>query len=100
MEQVFDPVQTFAEAKTRRVRQLRMMFFIWILLVVLWYGQMSGILPGKYMDTEYGYIAAALLTLGALAYTLSQWRCPGCQKHLWHRMNPKHCPGCGIKLSD
>lgn len=99
MNEVFDPVQAFAESRSRRLRQFRIMFAIFVLLVVVGYAQSAGILPGKYMDIEYAYIAAAILTLGGLAYTLSQWRCPGCHKLLWHRLNPKHCPGCGIELT-
>lgn len=99
MKELFDPVRAFAETRSRRVRQFRMLVPILILLVAVAYAQSVGILPGRYMDVEYTYIAAAVLTLGGLAYTLAHWRCPGCSKLLWHRLNPKHCPGCGVQLT-
>jgi hypothetical protein len=39
-----------------------------------------------------------VLVLGALAFTLRNWRCPACEKYLGRSFNPKHCQNCGIQL--
>jgi hypothetical protein len=98
MKELFDPVQAFAETRSRRIRQLRMLAPILILLVTAAYAQSIGMLPGRYVDVEYTYLAAAVLTLGGLAYTLAHWRCPVCRKNLCHWLNPEYCPGCGTTL--
>ncbi len=98
MKEVFNPVVALAENRTRRNRQLRMLVPVLALLVAAYLYQTAGILPTPVIDIDYIYIAAALLICAGLVYTLSGWRCPGCRKLLWYRLNPKHCPGCGIQL--
>ena len=45
----------------------------------------------------FGPIFLALV-LGALLFSLRNWRCPGCSKYLGYTMNPKYCPNCGAEL--
>jgi hypothetical protein len=38
------------------------------------------------------------LILGAIAFTLWNWRCPSCSKYLGKGINPSFCSKCGFKL--
>jgi len=98
MNEVFDPILAIAESRSRRNRQLRMLVPILALLIAAYFFETAGILPSPVIDMDYIYIAAGLLICAGLIYTLANWRCPGCRKLLWHQLNPKHCPRCGIQL--
>ena len=37
--------------------------------------------------------------VGALVFSLKNWRCPGCNKYLGKGMSPKFCAKCGVQLS-
>ncbi len=37
--------------------------------------------------------------VGALVFSLKNWRCPGCNKYLGKGMSPKFCAKCGAPLS-
>ena len=38
------------------------------------------------------------LVVGALLFSLRNWRCPACSRYLGSGINPKHCPHCGVAL--
>ena len=38
------------------------------------------------------------LILGAIAFSLWNWRCPSCSKYLGKGINPSFCSKCGFKL--
>ncbi|MDP0501227.1 MAG: hypothetical protein Q7P63_14125 [Verrucomicrobiota bacterium JB022] len=42
-------------------------------------------------------LSVVLITSGIL-FSASTWRCPACQSHLGHSINPSHCRGCGRRL--
>ncbi len=42
---------------------------------------------------------AFVLVLGALAFSLFNWRCPACNKYLGKAISPKFCSNCGVELS-
>ena len=39
-----------------------------------------------------------LAVLGALAFSLKNWRCPACNKYLGKAFNPSFCSKCGVRL--
>jgi len=39
-----------------------------------------------------------LAIAGAIAFSLWNWRCPACRRHLGKQMNPRFCSGCGVGL--
>ncbi len=43
--------------------------------------------------------AFLVLVIGAVGFSLYNWRCPGCRKYLGKTFNPKFCPKCGVELS-
>ena len=40
-----------------------------------------------------------LLLLGAVAFSICNWRCPACSKSLGKAVSPKYCANCGVELS-
>lgn len=44
------------------------------------------------------YGGGLLVILGLAAFSLVNWRCPVCRKHLGGSLNPKNCPKCGAPL--
>ncbi len=40
-----------------------------------------------------------VLILGALAFSLYNWRCPACNKYLGKAISPKFCSRCGVELT-
>jgi fatty acid desaturase len=44
-----------------------------------------------------GAIAFAAI-LGTLVFSLSNWRCPACNKYLGKGIGPSFCPRCGVPL--
>ena len=39
-----------------------------------------------------------VLVLGAIAFSLWNWRCPACNKYLGKGVSPSFCPKCGVPL--
>jgi len=39
-----------------------------------------------------------LFAIGALLFSLWNWRCPACQKYLGKGISPRFCPKCGVAL--
>ena len=42
--------------------------------------------------------AFLMLVIGALIFSLWNWRCPACNKYLGKGMSPRFCPKCGVAL--
>ncbi len=42
--------------------------------------------------------AIIVVTLGALAFSFYNWRCPSCGKHLGRAVDPLTCRKCGYKF--
>ena len=38
------------------------------------------------------------LAVGALLFSLWNWRCPACAKYLGKSISPRFCPKCGVAL--
>ena len=39
-----------------------------------------------------------VLAIGALLFSLWNWRCPACEKYLGKAISPRFCPKCGVAL--
>ena len=37
-----------------------------------------------------------VFVIGALAFSLWNWRCPACSKYLGKSVSPRYCPRCGV----
>jgi len=42
--------------------------------------------------------AFLVLAIGALLFSLWNWRCPACEKYLGKGISPRFCPKCGVTL--
>jgi hypothetical protein len=40
----------------------------------------------------------AVLVVGAIVFSLRNWRCPACDRYLGKGINPRFCPKCGAAL--
>lgn len=41
---------------------------------------------------------AILCIIGAVVFSMVNWRCPKCKQYLGRGTNPTHCSNCGTKL--
>lgn len=39
-----------------------------------------------------------VLVIGAIAFSLYNWRCPACNRYLGKQWSPKYCSRCGVML--
>ena len=85
---------------SRRKRQLAVSAPLVVL--VLGFVFMEDRLAGAVRGTSSAVAVPLFLIviLGALVFSLRNWRCPACGKYLGHSFNPKHCQSCGVALRD
>jgi rubrerythrin len=50
------------------------------------------------VDAEHWIPAVGIVALAALAFRLTNWKCPGCGERLPTRSAKSACPGCGLPL--
>jgi len=43
--------------------------------------------------------AVIVFAIGALLFSLRNWRCPACNRYLGRGINPRFCAKCGVGLS-
>lgn len=86
------------EFARRRTRQ-------WILVIPMVIAVIAIRSAGDSGDpTSYGLptsVAIAIgfaLIIGAIAFSLYNWRCPSCSKYLGKGINPTFCAKCGFRL--
>ena len=90
--------QVIQEFKQRRSRQLMVVAPVIFAAVFL----------GWIQDNQHVSIAglpgnmliglAIAVVVGAVLFSLSNWRCPGCSRYLGKVINPAFCPKCGVQL--
>ena len=56
----------------------------------------GGVLFG--VPSEVWGPAFLVLAIGALLFSLWNWRCPACEKYLGKAINPRFCVKCGVAL--
>src|SRR5262245_62169966 len=83
----------------RRKRQIILIFPVLAVLIALAMTQDdSGSSLGG-IPTPVLASAGIVLILGALAFSLYNWRCPACSVYLGRTISPKFCSRCGVPLS-
>jgi hypothetical protein len=95
------PQQERAIKETFSVRQRRQILLAIPLVVVL----LSFFLAAdERAGTVFGFPLAAVgpllavFVIGALLFSLKNWRCPACDRYLGKVWNPRHCHSCGVAL--
>jgi hypothetical protein len=88
-----------AEFRQRRSRQLTAsVAAILVILFAAMRGDRGLGVLGLPEAVVGGLLAAVIL--GIVAFSLFNWRCPGCNRYLGKSINPKFCPSCGAHLHD
>jgi len=83
----------------RRKRQIVLAIPLVVLVVVF-----AALGEGKNGEAVLGLSPAVigpaflLFVVGALVFSLRNWRCPACDGYLGKGINPRFCPGCGAAL--
>jgi hypothetical protein len=86
----------------RIYKKKKMLNFISTLIIfgtaffAVWFSNNSTSFPAD-MRTAI-VIAICAVTLGALAFSFYNWRCPSCGKHLGRAVDPQTCRKCGYKF--
>jgi len=95
--ELLDVRQKFA--KLRRRQWVATIPFL-VVLVPLLLGQFGVALPPMLGDRNKQ--ANVLLAIGAatFAFSLWNWRCPGCNAYLGKTRDARHCRRCGVQLRD
>jgi hypothetical protein len=81
----------------RRMRQ-------WILVIPMVLAIIAIRLADSAEETLYGMPPGVVigvgfaLIIGAIIFSLINWRCPACSKYLGKGINPTFCAKCGFKL--
>jgi uncharacterized RDD family membrane protein YckC len=90
-----------ADIKTRfsvrRRRQIILAIPVVAVVILLAFGDKQEVILGIPLPVV-GAMALVLI-VGALGFSLYNWRCPACNKYLGKGMTPKFCAKCGVGLS-
>lgn len=91
-EQQEEYQRQFALKKRRQlILSIPLIVVIFMALAVRDQGGRTGQLAG---------IAFLCLAVGALLFSLWNWRCPACSKYLGKSLSPRFCPKCGVALQN
>ena len=81
----------------RRKRQIAIAG-VFIAMILVFYAM-------KWAGIEFGDGASAAtmvifltLIVGAVIFSFSNWRCPGCNAYLGRSLGHRFCPSCGVQL--
>lgn len=90
------------QAIMRTYKKKKMLNYISTILIfataffAVWYSNNRASFPD---DTRTIIVIAMItVTLGALAFSFYNWRCPSCGKHLGRAVDPLTCRKCGYKF--
>jgi hypothetical protein len=83
--------------KKKRFNYIITIFVFAVAFFAFWYANNREYFSND--DTRiYIVYAICAATLGGLAVSIINWRCPSCNKYLGRSMGPKVCRKCGAKL--
>lgn len=82
----------------RRKRQLTMTVPLVVLAVLFALAdKATGLVLGTIPISVFGPVVL-IAVIGALIFSLKNWRYPACNKYLGKSMNPSFCSKCGVAL--
>ena len=82
--------------KKRQLNYISTLIIFGTAFFAVWYSNNSASFP----DNTRTIVVAGIcvVTLGALAFSFYNWRCPSCGKHLGRAVDPQTCRKCGYKF--
>jgi hypothetical protein len=87
----------------RKYKKKKALNFISTLIIfgaaffAVWFTNNRATIPDETTRTVM-VAAICAITLGALAFSFFNWRCPACGKHLGRGVDPQSCKKCGYKF--
>ena len=88
--------QQFAERRKRQIILAVPLVLLFLALSFLTDEKNRVALPGVPAAMVGPLLVAAVV--GALLFSLRNWRCPACDKYLGKGISPRFCPKCGVAL--
>lgn len=82
---------------SRRKRQILVAIPIVAMIILLALSESKGAVLG--VPLRLAGPVFFVCVLGAVAFSLYNWRCPACNKYLGKAIGPKFCARCGVELS-
>ncbi len=90
--------EILAEFKRRQKKQwMTLPFAMLAMILLVSVDEQSGLGLGGLPAMPLS-IAAIVLILGVMAFSLKNWRCPTCNAYLGRGMAPRYCRKCGVQL--
>jgi hypothetical protein len=92
--------EVMAEFRRRRNRQWAASGFIIAVVLPIMFltGRSNARLFGLPQNITTGIMFGAVIVV--LVFSLTNWRCPECNKYLGKRWNPQFCSHCGVQLHE
>ncbi len=86
------------EFRRRRTRQLVVIVpVVAVLVFMTTRGEGESIALAGLPEAVVG-VTALVIILAVLAFSISNWRCPSCNRYLGKAINPAFCSRCGAQL--
>lgn len=84
-------------AKRRRRQMMLVIPIIGLLALKIFFktGGRSGPLY-DFLSSDIPLVILMVFIIGALAFSLKNWRCPACNAYLGRGASPRFCPKCGV----
>ncbi len=95
------PQQERVFKETFAVRQRRQISVaIPLVIAMFWYVVAADEPAGTVLGYPLAVVGPLFLVfiVGALVFSLKNWRCPACDRYLGKVWNPRHCHSCGVAL--
>jgi hypothetical protein len=83
--------------KKRILNFLSTLIIFSVAFFAVWFTNNRASIPDENMRTAM-VVAICILSLGGLAFSFFNWRCPACGKHLGRSVDPQACIKCGYKF--
>lgn len=87
--------QEFARRRKRQLMLAVPIIGLFVLKIFFRTGGKGGALY-EFLNSEIPIFILIALIIGALLFSLKNWRCPACNAYLGRDASPRFCPKCGV----
>ena len=97
LEEELDEVRREIKASFAKRRRLQLSLVLPMLFLMF---LMEDATDDVVLGIPRGIAVATTITLAVvlIAFTIFNWRCPGCRRYLGRNVNPAFCSKCGVPL--